>query len=142
MGQFHSFAKSRFMRASIPDASERIPTINKLIVFRHKHTAHRSMDAPRDADTDELQWVHARSLSTLGGRLFTPKPDTPVPPPANVTTVDDLEAWSRPRYGHAYVTFQIFDDTRREYVDFALERDHPRIIQEAYALIERLIITR
>jgi hypothetical protein len=141
MGQFRAFADSQFVKSTLPDALERIPTIGKLLVFRNKHTAHRSIDAPWRADTDELQWVHARSLSTLGGRLFTPRPDALMPPPDDISTVEEAKMRSRANYRSAYLTFQIFDTARGEHVDFAIERDHPRIIEEAYALVELLITT-
>ena len=55
LGQFYAFAKALDLHQYLPRAEE-------LMVFRHKHTAHRSIDAPRAADTPDLQAWHAESF--------------------------------------------------------------------------------
>lgn len=56
LGQFFTFARSHKVDAILRRASE-------LMIFRHKHAAHRSIDAPRPDDTPHLQEVHAMSFN-------------------------------------------------------------------------------
>jgi hypothetical protein len=60
LGQFHTFAKASSVEHLIPRASE-------LMLFRHKHTAHRSIDAPKAEDDPRLQEAHALAFGF--GRL-------------------------------------------------------------------------
>ena len=66
VGQFHSFAKSDFIRHGISDINALIPTISKFMVFRNKHTAHRSIDVPRD-ESEGAKVAHARAASSMMG---------------------------------------------------------------------------
>ena len=54
LGQFVSFAKAMKLEAMCPRAKE-------LLSFRHKHTAHRSIDKPRN-ESFELQEMHAMAF--------------------------------------------------------------------------------
>jgi hypothetical protein len=56
LGQFFTFSRSLRVEAAMPRASE-------LMLFRHKHTAHRSVDAPKKEDTPHFQEVHAMSFT-------------------------------------------------------------------------------
>jgi hypothetical protein len=141
LGQFQAFARSPLVKSVAPDALDRMPTIDSLMVFRNKHTAHRSMDRPWDDDTDDLQWVHARSLAQFGGRMWVPRPGVPQPSAANLKTYEDLMAHKTRLWRSGYVSYQIFDADKNDTVDFAIERDHPTVMSEAYALIERLILS-
>jgi len=55
LGQFYAFAKALSVERFLSRASE-------LMLFRHKHTAHRSIDAPRKEDDAHLQEVHAMAF--------------------------------------------------------------------------------
>ena len=49
LGQFFYFAKARRLTGHLP-------TLNKLMIFRRKHTAHRSIDAPQGESLIEQQY--------------------------------------------------------------------------------------
>jgi len=55
LGQFYTFTKALSVEHLLPRAAE-------LMLFRHKHTAHRSIDAPRKEDDPHLQEVHAMTF--------------------------------------------------------------------------------
>ncbi len=141
LGQFWSFSNSRLVKDFCSSPEKALSTISKLIVFRNKHAAHRSIDSPRTEDTDGLQVMNAISLSELGGKLFHPKPEhTPI----NITseplnTDEDFNTLKRNFYGNYYFGFQIYDITHSEHVNFFLERDHDLIMPEAYSLINKLL---
>ena len=48
LGQFHAYAKARGIAARLAKA-------NELMVFRHKHTAHRSIDVPKGESQQERE---------------------------------------------------------------------------------------
>lgn len=48
LGQFHTYAKARGLAARLAKTQE-------LMVFRHKHTAHRSIDAPQGESPQERE---------------------------------------------------------------------------------------
>ena len=141
LGQFRAFAKSELVKSAAPDALAQMPVIESLMVFRDKHTAHRSMDVPKPSDTDEMQWAHARSLSTLGGRIWVPRPDMAQPSAASLKTFDDLRAHIKRLWKAGFVSYQIFDERKNDHINFAIERDHPVIACEAYSLIKRLVLS-
>jgi hypothetical protein len=74
-GQFYYFVESQLVKAKVG----RLPTprLDQLMRFRHKHTAHRSVDKPWPQDTEQLRGVHAMALSEFGGRLWYPKDKLP-----------------------------------------------------------------
>jgi len=74
LGQFYYFASSHSVEETVPGWRNTIPTIVEFKRFRDKHSAHRSLDAPRPDDKPFTQQVHALALSSLGGWLFHPKP--------------------------------------------------------------------
>lgn len=94
LGQFFTFAKSCGAESFLPRAAE-------LMLFRHKHTAHRSIDAPRREDTSHLQEVHAMSFGFhhLGVASF------PIFQIHDQTRVVDFHM----RDDHALVMIQAFD---------------------------------
>ena len=74
LGQFYSFAKAKDKHRFLVRTSE-------LMIFRHKHTAHRSIDAPRADDTYESKWSQAASMggfytTLLGGTPIFQMPDS------------------------------------------------------------------
>jgi hypothetical protein len=50
LGQFWAFSESDLVKECCSNPKEILPTFGKLIVFRHKHVAHRSIDKPRSED--------------------------------------------------------------------------------------------
>ncbi len=129
VGQFLVFAKSRFVNETIRDTTALIPTLAGLKRFRDKVAAHRSIDDPRTEDTPELQVVHARVLTPLIGRLFEPKPGE---------SLEDVALGRERPWLKGYLTYYLPMGTP-DADKLALERDHPRIMEEAYSVLERLL---
>jgi hypothetical protein len=119
-GQFYYFAKSGIVKAKGTPPS--IPRITELVNFRHKHTAHRSVDVPRLQDTEEQQAYHAMSLSEFGGQLWIPKEKDLLS-----TSFADLIC------GGGYLAFRI--NTDNNFYDLVIERDHEALMQEAYEIL-------
>lgn len=141
LGQFWSFCKSNLVNNYCPSPEKTLPTINKLIVFRNKHGAHRSIDSPKAEDVDDLQVMNAISLSILGGQFFHPKPGHPSPDlsSASLNTDKDLDDFRCGCYRNCFLGFQIYDAKQSTHVNFYLEQDHELIIGEAYNLIRILL---
>jgi hypothetical protein len=144
LGQFYYFATSALVSEAISNINIVIPTISKFMVFRNKHTAHRSIDAPKKDDTEDLKIAHARAVSSIMGSLFSPKPDAAaVKFPEIGVSIEfnelklhmQKELWSK-----SYRTFQTFDSAIGSHVNFTVEVEHPRIVAEAYGVIERVIM--
>ena len=104
LGRFYYFAR-RFNVA--------IPTIIRLLVFRDKVAADRSVDAPRN-EAPELLSLHALSLASTGGQLFTP--------------IDG---------GGMALMYQIQPELGTT-EDFVPRKDHTLIMNEAYAMLEHV----
>ena len=141
LGQFWSFSKSDLVKEYCPSPESILPTIGKLIIFRNKHTAHRSIDAPRAEDSDDLQVMNAISLSILGGHFFHPKPGHLSPNLSLVplNTEEDLDELKCNLYRNCYLGFQIYDIKNSMHVNFFLEQDYEPIMLEAYCLVNILV---
>jgi hypothetical protein len=141
LGQFWSFSKSDLVKKYCPSPEKILPTIGKLIVFRNKHAAHRSIDNPKAEDTESLQVMNAISLSILGGHFFHPKPGHLSPNLSSVplNTEEDLNELRCNLYRNYYLGFQIYDVKNSRHVNFHLEQDHESIMIEAYCLLSVLI---
>lgn len=137
-GQFWTFAKSDLVKECSPALEEMLPTLCGLMVFRNKHTAHRSIDSPRPEDTNNLQVMNAVSLSILGPQIFRPKPGYTSDVFAENADVDVNEFRCR-LYRDQYLGFQIHDVKHSTAVNFFLEQDHEVIMREAYSLISILL---
>lgn len=111
LGQFYYFAKSAFMADVVAAGS--ITAIQRLIVFRHKFAAHRSIDKPQ-GDLDELQTLHAMSLA-LGGMVWHPLSN-----------------------GRLAMSFQIRTESSGA-ENFVPEVDHPAVMGEAYELLSSVL---
>jgi hypothetical protein len=144
LGQLFYFSKSEFVRNAIIDVTPLIPTIARFMVFRNKHTAHRSIDAPRPEDTEDLRLAHARAVSSVMGSIFSRKPNSMellypefgVPIGLDVLKLHmQKELWSK-----NFKTFQTFDTAAGGHVNFTVEIDHPTIAVEAYSVIERVLL--
>jgi hypothetical protein len=141
LGQFWTFSRSALVKEYCATPEEILPTFSKLIVFRNKYVAHRSIDMPKAEDTDGLQVMNAISLSILGGQLFHPKPNLTAPDLSSVLLKKDSD-WDELRYSlykNSYLGFQIYDVKNSDYVNFFIEQDHELIIREAYCLICTLL---
>lgn len=146
-GQFYFFARSTFAKSVICDFPTCIPTIARLMVFRNKHTAHRSMDYPQGESEDE-KVAHARAVSSMMGFICTPKPDAPKLPTdslelAQLVRKVGVEQFQRDQWKHSYRTFQTFDSklgSSGSSVNFTMEVEHPKIMREAYCVVERIIL--
>ena len=145
VGQFFFFAKSDFAKSVICDFPACIPTIARLMVFRHKYTAHRSMDARRGESEDE-KVAHARAVSSMMGFIFTPKPNAPKLPTDSVELAQlvreiGVEQFQRDQWKDNYKTFQTFDSKLGSSVNFTMEVEHPKIMREAYCVVEQIILS-
>ena len=123
IGQFHYFCEwARMEHPSLPLAT---PRIAALLPFRHKHAAHRSLDAPRRDDGPEFQLSQARLMSDLGGCLWERRPgavDTPFGTPLHPTHFAALQI-PLPS-GH---------------LNLVIEVEHPRVMEESYKVLETLL---
>ncbi len=123
IGLFYYFSDSDFVTQVIGgSALPLVPTIDRVTTFRHKVTAHRSIDKPRSQDTSHLQEVHALALMN---RLFTPR--------TAGSGVDSQNPWKT-----GYVVYPINLGTSDQ-IELAVERDHGLIMAEAYDLMERIL---
>ncbi|MEJ0065724.1 MAG: hypothetical protein WDM85_10090 [Caulobacteraceae bacterium] len=136
IGQFHAFAKSALAQEIGVVPTRDLPTISRLIVFRNKHTAHRSIDAPQ-GETDGEKYRHATTLSTLGGALLTPKLGTRLMQGPTPGKPFDVVRHTRSLYRRNDVCFQIAN--RGQVVNFTPVQDHPAIMAETYRVVERLL---
>jgi hypothetical protein len=118
-GQFYYFAESDLVKTK--GTPPLTPKLSALVKFRHKHTAHRSIDRPRLEDTEQLQTVHAMTLSEFGGRLWQSKEKLP-------------PGFSGPFWGRAYLVYQIHTGPNDIY-ELVIERDHEALMQEAYSIL-------
>lgn len=128
VGQLYYFIKSELVVENVGDLAT--PMIDSIIPFRHKHTAHRSLDNPRPEDTAHLQMVHAMSLSDEGGMLWTPRPGFSGP------------LLKTPPTDTHFVTFQLQmpgDQTNNSVVELVIERDHQVVTREGYMVFESLL---
>jgi hypothetical protein len=132
VGQLFHFADSEWLKQHIPNSIQLVPTISKCKIFRDKHTAHRSIDKPR-GDDSHAQTIQAWGLSSVSALMYSPKGEASVINPAQ-----DPD-YERKLWCDHYLTFQIRDKGHNEFINFCLELEHPKIISEAFNLVETLI---
>jgi hypothetical protein len=126
MGQFYYFAKSDFV-SRILGSTPSIIEIEKLSPLRMKNAAHRSYDAPRKEDTPDLMLYQAYGMT---GVQFSKNRD---PSDPYQLGIDDVSArWRKSFQG---VQIPLVDST----VEFYLEVDHPKIINEAFDIFSRVL---
>jgi hypothetical protein len=111
LGQSRYFATSSFVTTLIGPST--LSRIERLLVFRHKFTAHRSIDKPQ-GDSDELQTLHAMSLT------------------------DNGMIWHPLSTGRQAMAFQIRTEPSGV-ENFVPEEDHPTIMGEAYDVLSRVL---
>jgi len=122
-GQYYYFAKSDLVKRQ--GQHPPIPDLNALIHFRHKHTAHRSIDKPEKSDTENLQAYHAMSLGDFDGRLFHPR--------EGVTMKATAFPW---RLGYLVFAINLGEG---KFYHLNIERDHDTLMQEAYTVLEAVL---
>lgn len=139
-GQFYYFSKSVFVNTVIADFAALIPTISKFMLFRHKNSAHRSIDTPQ-GEFDNLKVAHARAVSSMMGYIMSPKPNAPAMQLSdeygNPKSVDTLQ---RDFWKYNYRTFQTYDDVVGSHINFTVAVEHPKIANEVYSIVERVIL--
>jgi hypothetical protein len=136
IGQFYCFARSNFVCSAIGDVESLIPSITRLLIFRNKHTAHRSIDDPRN-ESNDLQFIQASAISSIIGSFTAPKPN--MPPLPIPKSSDEFQVYRKDRWKSVNRFYQM-RSTHQSHVHFTIEVDHPIIIREAFNLVERLIL--
>ncbi len=131
MGQFHTFAKSKFVKQRLGDITSILPSMTRLLPFRFKHAAHRSIDDPRKEDTPELQVIQALAMSDLAGSLFTPRTKGQPPDPLK----DNLwkECFFQLQIRH------VEKGGQNTMINFTLETEHAQVVLEAYSVLDQLL---
>jgi hypothetical protein len=137
LGQFYYFLTSDFVSKQFPTAESLAPTVTKFVIFRQKYSAHRSIDDPRK-ETTRIQTAHAYSMSSMGGKLFQPKPNhiggfTPT------SSVPEMEEFIRNMWRNSYQQFQLITDDPKGCHNFSVEREHPTIMQETYVVLKLVL---
>jgi len=137
LGQFYYFVLSTFVQKRCPNAELLIPTIKSFVPFRMKYSAHRSIDAPKN-ESEMVQAAQAMSMSSIGGQLFQPKPGH-VADISRIKTEADYDDYVKSNWKHCYYVFQLITDDRNVYHNFSIEKEHPAIIDEAFAVLKEIL---
>ena len=134
VGQLFHFADSKWAKQLIPKSTQLVPTISKYKIFRDKHAAHRSIDKPKREDDSHAQTIQAWGLSSVSAIAFKPK--------RAVTSIKSTEDMFNDEklWGDHYVTFQMRGKDKGELINFCLELEHPKILAEAFHLVETLVL--
>lgn len=139
LGQFHYFLMSDFVRQNCANATSTAPTIEKFVILRMKHSAHRSIDKPK-GESARVQEIQAMNLSAIGGNIFEPKPGMPCNLLEAKTTADML-AFRKSMWVKCYFSQQLITDNPKIVYTFSIEKEHPIIMREAYAIFEKVLKT-
>jgi 16S rRNA G966 N2-methylase RsmD len=123
-----------WVKQYIPNSIQLVPTISKCKIFRDKHAAHRSIDKPLKGDDSHAQIIQAWGLSSVSGIGYSPKNGV-----STIKTVEDLFDQNKLWCDH-YVTFQMRGKGKEEFISFCLELEHPKILNEAFNLVEALVL--
>jgi hypothetical protein len=137
MGQFHHFLRGDFAKQTVADISAVAPHTATLMVFRNKHAAHRSLDAPRGEP------LSARLNHQLGmmGATWTLRPGAQ-PIAFKDGQVIDLSDHQRSLVRDYRMSFQITDHVSTQTEYFIPEDDCGTVMVEAYAALESIILHR
>jgi hypothetical protein len=134
LGQFYYFATSSFVDARVPDAIASLQEISRLIPFRHKIAAHRSIDQPRgqaDQNEDERRFFAVNK----GSLLIMPRNDqSKLSPPTGNTL--DLARTEILKQG--FPVYQLSLDPLA-WIQFAPERDHDLVMADCFSLYSHLL---
>jgi len=135
LGQFYYFATSSFVSTRAPNAVASLQEVLRLIPFRHKIAAHRSIDQPRPGDQGEDE----RRYFTVnkGCLLIIPQEDgcTMPPAPCMGNTMNEMKAEMLNRGTPAY---QLSVDPQT-WIQFAPERDHVKVMDDCFSLFSQLL---
>jgi hypothetical protein len=135
LGQFHYFATSSYVRTRAPDAIASLQEISRLIPFRHKIAAHRSIDRPRPGDQrkDEQRYFAVNK----GCLLITPQEDGCItsPSPSMGKTINEMKAEI---LNHGMPAYQLSVDPQT-WIEFAPERDHVKVMDDCFSLFSQLL---
>lgn len=101
LGQFHAFARVKAKAHLLTRTSE-------LMIFRNKHTAHRSIDDPRKDDDYMSMWSQAVSMGGFGTLLREGAPIFQIP------------------------------DSKNNWQDFSILKDHPILLGECMETLEAI----
>jgi len=137
LGQFHYFIFSPFVKKNCPTAESLAPTIEKFLIFRRKHSAHRSIDCPQN-ETAHIQETQAMSMSSIGGKIFETKPGQSCNLLEVKTEAEQIEH-IRNNWKKCYWLCQLITDDPKDVHNFSIEREHPVIMLEAYAVLEMVL---
>lgn len=126
VGQLYYFLKSKLVSDRLSDIQ--MSAIDAVMPFRQKHTAHRSIDAPKKEDSPASQLYQAMSMSEVGGALWYSRNGPP---------------WQfmLPSAETHYLCFQIplEDGGRATHVELNIELQHPLVMNEGYAVLAKLL---
>jgi hypothetical protein len=124
VGQLYYFTRSKLVMERLGQMTT--PTIDEILPFRMKHTAHRSVDAPRKEDTAELQLSQAIALTELSGAQWALRPG------AHLATA------GFPSFRTHFITFQMrITEGLRGTLN--IEAAHPLIMAEGYSVLSSLV---
>jgi hypothetical protein len=137
MGQFYYFIDSEFIKKHCSTAKSLAPTIDKFFVFRRKHSAHRSIDQRR-GESLRVRETQAMSMSSIGPKIFETKPGQSCNLLEAKTKNDAIEH-IRNNWKKCYWICQLITDDPKDFHNFSIEKEHPTIMQEAYAILEQVL---
>jgi hypothetical protein len=140
MGQFHYFLISPFVGEHCPDAKALAPTIEKFLPLRLKHSAHRSIDASR-GESQHIQETQAMSMSAIGSKISEQKPGQRHNMLDAKSEAEQVR-FIRDNWKKCYWICPFLTDNPRDVLNFSLEREHPKIMEEAFSILERVLPTR
>ena len=130
VGQFYHFAISALISETIGDQDSSIATIKSIVRIRNKHTAHRSIDAPRRESEHEKE----RQAMLFSGTFFNPRT-------GRSTDIDDseldLDLIHKKLCQDSFVSFQFREEA--SYFNFSIEEQHSQVMTEAYEVVSKLV---
>ncbi len=137
IGQLYAFLTSRLM-LNFGFAVERdAPTFHRIIIFRHKYSAHRSLDSPR-GETDHEKSIPPITFA-MGSSSWIPREGVVIDqPPEGEISGDAFKSWWEAKVRGGMWDLQMQD--RGELYHFCPEVDHPAACDEVYKAIQRLLL--
>lgn len=126
-GQFYYFLKSDPVKEILSGIEKSCAELNRVMLFRHKITAHRSIDKPFPEDTIELQVAQALALL---GRTWEPKSEKAAKQELSVEPRKSLR-------GTHYLIYQVRN--AENCIQFSIERDHQKLFSECEAALTKIV---
>jgi hypothetical protein len=126
-GQFYYFLKSDPVKEILSGIEKSCTELNRVMLFRHKITAHRSIDKPWREDTIELQVAQALALL---GRTWEPKSE-------KAAKQELTEEPRKSLRGSHYLIYKVHD--AENCIQFSIERDHQKLFSECEAALSRIV---